>query len=210
MIKAVVFDIGGVLQDYKFSILKMRKHTHLSIHDFMARKLRISLDQWFDAIDTAYAKAIEGKITKAKELQIISKNVKASPKHIEKLWIMAYKKYFRRNDGLYELAYDLQKEGYKIGILSDQHHISKEALIPAEESKNFNIALISCDAGLRKPNPKFYLLALRALKMKPAEVVFIDNQIWNTKPAQKLGMKAIVFKNNKQTLKELRNLGVYI
>jgi len=182
----------------------------MSIHDFMARKLSISLDQWFDAIDTAYAKSIEGKLTKSEELKIVSKNLDISPKHLEKLWIRAYRKYFKRNDDLFELAYDLRKEGYKIGILSDQHHISKEALILLEARKRFDITLVSCDIGLRKPNPKFYKIALKKLKLKPNEVVFIDNQTWNTQPAEKLRMKTILFKNNEQTLEELRNLGVKI
>jgi len=210
MIKAIIFDVGSVLQVYRFSFSKMKQHTHRSIHEFMAKKLDIGLDQWFDAIDTAYAKSIEGKISKHKELQIISKNLNISPQHLERLWLRSYRKYFRRNDGLFRIAFDLKKSGYKIGILSDQHHISKEALIDLKDAKRFDCVLVSCDSGMRKPNPKFYKILLKKLGVDARESVFIDNQVWNTKPAKKLGMKVILFKNNRQTLKELKSLGVRI
>jgi epoxide hydrolase-like predicted phosphatase len=210
MIKAIIFDVGGVLQDYKFSMLKMRKHTHLSIHDFMARKLKISMDQWFDAIDTAYADSIEGKISKQKELKIISSNLRITPNHLEHLWIRAYQKYFKRNEGLFKIAEKLKKQEYKIIILSDQHHISKEALISERDYKLFNQIFVSCDYGIRKPSPQIYKLVLKKAKLHPSQSVFIDNQKWNITPAKQLGIKTILFKNNKQTLRELKKLGVKI
>lgn len=182
----------------------------MSIHDFMARKLKISLDQWFDAIDTAYADSIEGKISKEKELKIISANLKITPEHLEHLWVKSYRKYFRKNTRLFKVAENLKKQGYKIIILSDQHHISKEALIPKLDSERFDYVFVSCDLGMRKPNPKIYKLALKKAHLKPHEAVFIDNQLWNTKPAKKLGIKTILFKNNSQTIKDLNKLGVKI
>jgi len=46
--------------------------------------------------------------------------------------------------------------------------------------------------------------------MKPEEAVFIDNRDWNIIPAKKLGMKTVLFRNNKQTFRELKKLGVKI
>jgi epoxide hydrolase-like predicted phosphatase len=210
MIKAIIFDVGGVLEDYRFPLLRIRKHTHLSVHDFVAKKLRIGLDQWFDAIDTAYADAIEGKISKTRELKIISTNLKISPGYLENLWIKAYKKYFRRNDKLFDVAKRLRENEYKTAILSDQHYISREVLISKKDSRIFNYIFVSCDLGMRKPNSKIYKLVLKKIHFKPSEIIFIDNQKWNILPAKKLGMKTVLFRNNKQTLKELRKLGVNI
>ncbi len=52
-IKAVIFDIGGVLQLGSESKVK-------GVHKYIAKKLGISIDQYFDSIDATYAKAIEG------------------------------------------------------------------------------------------------------------------------------------------------------
>jgi len=209
-IKAVVFDVGGVLQLGKYSIFSFRRHRSLSVHHFMARALNISIDQWFDSIDTPYAKSIEGKITKKECLAIMSKNLSVSSEHLEKLFIYTYHKYFKRNKRLYETAFKLKERGYKIAILSDQWYVSKEALINPEDASKFNEVIISCDAGLRKPNPKIYELIIKKLKIKPSQIVFIDNQKWNILPAKKLGIKTILFKSNRQASRELIKFGVKI
>ena len=209
-IKSIIFDVGGVLQLGKYSWLAFRRHRSTSIHKFMARKFHINLDQWFDSIDTAYAEAIEGKISKQKALSIMAKDLQTSPKYLEKLFIIAYRKYFKRNDKLFDLAFNLKKKGYQISILSDQWHVSKEALMLPKDTRRFNASIVSCDVGLRKPNLKIYKLALRKLRVSPEDSVFIDNQKWNITPAKKLGMKTILFRKNKQTIRELKNLGIKI
>ena len=78
-IKAVIFDVGGVLAISKKPLQKYRGRSHnLSVHEFIAKKLKISLDQYFDSIDTAYIKSFEGKFTKkqiAKILETIAAKV---------------------------------------------------------------------------------------------------------------------------------------
>ena len=43
---------------------------------------------------------------------------------------------------------------------------------------------------------------LKKLKLRPGQCLFIDNQEWNLRPAKKLKMHTILFKNNKQLFKE--------
>jgi len=209
-IKAVVFDVGGVLQIGRYSILTFRKHKSLSVHQFMAKTFKIDLDQWFDSIDTPYAKAIEGKITKKEVLSIMSKNLHTSPEYLEKLFIYAYQKYFKQNKKLYQIAFKLKERGYKIAILSDQWQVGKEALINLEIASKFDEVVISCDVGIRKPNPKIYKLITKKLKLNPAQVIFIDNRRWNIIPAKKLGMKTILFTDNRQAIRELKKFGIKI
>jgi len=209
-IKTIFFDIGGVLQEGKYSIRALRKHHLLSVHHKMVHELKIDIDQWFDAIDTPYAQAIEGKISRAKALATISKNLGISQTKLRTLWIGHYKKHYKKNKKLFAIALKLKKQGYKIAILSDQWYLSKDALVNQKITKNFKPILISCDVGVRKPNPKIYKLALKKAKVKAGESLFIDNQEWNTLPARKLGMKTILFKNNGQTIKELNKLGIKV
>lgn len=197
-IKAIIFDVGGVLFFRKNSQIKKNKFVSSGVHINVAKKLKVSLDQYLDAIDTNYALAIEGKIPEDKILEIFSKNLKVSEKKLKKIYIWAYKKNFKKNKQLFKQAFKLEKFGYKIAVLSDQWILSKEALMPKKDFKKFNPVIVSCDVGIRKPNPKIYKLILNKLKLKPAETIFIDNQIWNIKPAKKLGMKTILFQNNKK------------
>ena len=209
-IKAIIFDVGGVLvlgaKLKKSKYDKMLHHTE--IHKEITKKLKISLDQWFDAIDTTYAKSIEGKLSKEKVLKIISKNVKTSKRRLKNIIIKIYQKNFNQNIELFDKASELKNKGYKIAILSDQWHLSKEALMPPRLYKRFDEVVVSCDVGMRKPNPKMYKLILKRLKLPAKQVLFIDNQEWNIKPAKKLSMRTILYKDNKQLFKELDKLGI--
>jgi putative hydrolase of the HAD superfamily len=212
-IKALILDIGGVLQISKQQerIIKDKNlkksqncnHMHKGVHEYISEKLKISLDQYFDSIDTFYAKSITGEISKKEVLNKIAKNLKISTKKLKKLFISAYKKNFKFNKQLFKQILRFKKKGYKIAILSDQWHLSKEALVTKKLIKNFNPILISCDSGMRKPNPKFYRLILKKMNLPAKNTIFIDNQEWNIKPAKKIGMNTILFKNNKQAFKQL-------
>ncbi len=201
-IKAIILDIGGVLQIGKYH----KDHKTSRVHDYVSKKLRISLDQYFDSIDSVYADSIEGKVPEKEALETMAKNLKISVKKLRKIFIKAYRKNFKFNEQLFKEALKLKKRGYKIAILSDQWYVSKQALVNSKLKKNFNLIIISCDVGVRKPNPKIYKLITKKLEISAKNCLFIDNQQWNIKPAKKLGMKTILFRNNKQAIFELENL----
>ena len=207
-IRAIIFDVGGVLSLGQYEKKAKCGHHLFGVHDFMADSFGIDLDSWFDAIDTVYAKSIEGKVSRRKTLFVMARNLSCSVKKLERLFILAYKKHFKKNNELYKLAYDLKKQGYRIGILSDQWYMSKEALIEKKDTKGFRPVIISCDAGLRKPNPQIYKLLLKKLRLSPEQVLFIDNREWNLKPARELGIKTILFENNSQLAKALIAKGI--
>ncbi len=202
-IKAIIFDIGDVLALSKHLLKKYKNRMHhLGIHESVAKKLNISLDQYFDSIDTTYASSIEGKISKKQATEKISKNLNLSKKELIKIYSRAYLQEFKQNTELLKRAFKLKKLGYAIAVLSDQWHLSKETLMPKKIYKNFNVVVVSCEVGIRKPNSKIYQLVLKKLKIQPKHALFIDNQQWNILPAKKLGMKTILFNDNKQLFKE--------
>lgn len=207
-IKAIIFDIGGVLfLGGKPRLSQSQKHIS-GVHETIAKKLKINLDQYFDSIDTAYSKSMEGAISKQLLLKTISLNLNYPPEKLEKLFVSTYKKKFKKNKELFSIAKKLKKQKYKIAILSDQWHLSKEALVAKKDFDFFDKMVISCDVGIRKPNEQIYKLILKKLGLKPQEVLFIDNQSWNLIPANKLGMETILFVNNKKTKKQLSLLGI--
>jgi putative hydrolase of the HAD superfamily len=206
-IKAFIFDIGGVLY-FERSSKSFKNHDHSGVHEYVARKLKLPLDTYFDSIDTTYTNSIEGKNTKQQVLSVLSKNLKLGKRKLERLYYNAYKKKFLRNKELYKKAYELKDKDFDIAILSDQWHLSKKAFITKKDLWKFDALVLSCDVGLRKPNPKIYKLVLKQLHLKPEEVVFIDNRNWNLVSAKKLGMKTILFENNEQLFRSLKRFGV--
>ncbi|MGD9276169.1 MAG: HAD-IA family hydrolase [Candidatus Pacearchaeota archaeon] len=202
-IKTVIFDVGGVLAIPLVPLKKFRGQNHnLGVHEYVAKKLKISIDQYFDSIDTAHAKSIEGKLSYEELVHLFSLYFKVPMKKIEKFYRKAFKKNFRQNKKLFKPANELKKAGYKIAVLSDQWPLSYKNLMPKKLYSNFDPVVVSCFSGMRKPNPKIYKLTLKKLKLKPSECLFIDNQEWNITPAKKLHIKTILYKNNKQLFKE--------
>jgi len=198
LIKAILIDVGGVLALGESSKWKKGKFIPSGVHLNMAKKLKTSIDQYLDSIDTNYVFAITGKISKQKVIETLSRNFGIASKKLKKLYIDSYKKNFKQNKELFNKLFKLKKQGYKIAVLSDQWFLSKEALMPEKIYKNFDETIVSCDVGVRKPNQKIYQLAVKKLKVSPKEILFIDNQKWNILPAKKLGMNTILFKSNKQ------------
>lgn len=200
-IKAIIFDVGGVLALGRNSRREKGRFISSGVHIEMAKKLKISLDQYLDSIDTTYAFAIIGKISKKRAIKILSKNLGTTEKKLKNFYYGSYKKNFKHNKELFNQVFKLKKQGYKMAVLSDQWYLSKEALMSGKIYKKFDVVLVSCDVGIRKPNPKIYQLAIKKLKLAPREILFIDNQKWNIVSAKKLGIKTILFKNNNQLFK---------
>ena len=67
----------------------------------------------------------------------------------------------------------------------------------------FDAIIESSKAGVRKPDPKIYLMMCDLLAVKPEACVYLDDLGVNCKPAAGLGMKAIKVVDVDQTLAEL-------
>ena len=210
-IKAVIFDVAGVLRLGGKKKRKSAKDIHISgVHEYIANKLKLTMDQYFDSIDSAYAKSIEGEISRSILIGILSSNLNCSKKKVENLYHNAYKTRFKKNKWLFGVVRQLKKKGYKVAILSDQWHLSEDVLIPKKDQKIFDKVAISCDVGMRKPHTEFYRYILDRLKVDPKEALFIDNQEWNLIPAHKMGMKTMLFVDNKKAKEQFHELGIEV
>ena len=69
--------------------------------------------------------------------------------------------------------------------------------------QEFDAISESSKAGVRKPDPKIYLMMCEALGVKPEACVYLDDLGINCKPAAALGMRAIKVVEVGQTLAEL-------
>lgn len=213
-IKAVIFDIGGVLELPRYYIRK-GKHEFSGIHESIAHHLGITSDQWFDAIDTLYGKAIVGKVSRKKFIAEVSMRLSVSEKKLVSVIKYCYKKGMKKNKELYQLAKQLKKRKIIVGILSDQWHLSRESIFSKRDEALFDIVIISYEVKTRKPHPDMYTILMKKItaknkKIKPSQVVFIDDKTYNLEPAKKLGMKTILFGDNRQVVGEMRKWNVRV
>ena len=113
------------------------------------------------------------------------------------------------NRELMETILELRK-AYKTVLLSD----NMDELVPIIEkqiggfSKYFDEVVLSNVLKMVKIDGEMFRIALERINEKPEDCVFIDDRERNTKVANKLGFKTILYENNNQMKEELSGLGV--
>ena len=70
----------------------------------------------------------------------------------------------------------------------------------------FDAVLESAVLGVRKPDPRFYVMACDALCITPSHAVFLDDLGVNLKPARALGMVTIKVTNADRAISELERV----
>ena len=68
----------------------------------------------------------------------------------------------------------------------------------------FDFVIESSKVGIRKPDPRIYQLACQQLGVNPQEVVYLDDLGVNLKPAKQIGMTTIKVLNPQQAIEELQ------
>lgn len=186
-IKAVIFDIGGVL------IKDPRKH-----HFF---------NKWtWDKTSKLREKFGSGKISIRKFIAEGSKILHMDKKSFIKEYKKAYGKIIPKGS-INRLFINIKTPKY---ILSDTNIIHAKNL--RKKLKNTfsasNEVWLSHEIGMRKVNPAPFRFILKKLKIKPKEILFVDNDKEKIDIAKKVGMQTVIFKNPVQLRKNLKKLGV--
>ncbi|WP_334144414.1 HAD-IA family hydrolase [Rhabdothermincola sp.] len=81
-------------------------------------------------------------------------------------------------------------------------HVDRESEMGAVLAL-FDVVIESSKVGVRKPDPRFYELACRELGIEPGEAVFLDDLGVNLKPAREMGMTTIKVVDPRRALAQL-------
>lgn len=199
-IKAIVFDIGGVLYDE-------------SINDYLnktlTKKLKVNLNDLRNARKKYLKKAQTGELGELTYPKLIAKELNIDEKKFINLFKIGRKRSIKLKKDVEKTLLKLKKN-YTIATLTNITTINHKLRLQKNAYKHFKIKLISCNEGLCKPDPEFYKLLIKKLKLSPEQIVFIDDDAKLLIPAKKLGIKTILFKNNNQLIKDLRKFGVEV
>jgi putative hydrolase of the HAD superfamily len=104
------------------------------------------------------------------------------------------------------------KQHFKVGCITNnvvsahspgQNEVQRAAGAMGTVMPYFDAIVESSKAGVRKPDPKIYLMMCELLAVEPRACVYLDDLGINCKPAAQLGMKAIKVIDVDQTLAEL-------
>jgi putative hydrolase of the HAD superfamily len=102
----------------------------------------------------------------------------------------------------------LRARGLRVGALTNnwRREGSEDDVIPHRLRAHFDAFVESRVVGLRKPDPRIYVLACRELGVEPARTAFLDDIGGNLKPARALGMATIKVDDPARALRELGEL----
>jgi putative hydrolase of the HAD superfamily len=109
----------------------------------------------------------------------------------------------------------LKAEGFGIGCITNNVKAGRGAAMARSADKALQIESImarfdhvieSSKAGVRKPDPRIYLMMCELLGVEPSQCIYLDDLGINCKPAATLGMRAIKVTSGEQALKELGDI----
>jgi putative hydrolase of the HAD superfamily len=115
-------------------------------------------------------------------------------------------------------AFKACKARFKVGCITNNAPTGKGAGMSSSSEKAQQIADVfglfdhvieSSKAGVRKPDPRIYLMMCDALRVKPDACVYLDDLGINLKPAREMGMTTIKVLSEDQLLHDLsRAVGI--
>jgi len=199
MIKAIIFDWGGVLIDNPASGLMEYCANSLSVDINILKNI-------FSKYESIFQK---GNISENELWNKICTELKIKKPVTNSLWKDAVKHVFNDKIEVYNLVKILKKQGYKIGFLSNSEIPTMNYFFEKEYNTYFDVITFSCAENTIKPEKKIYIITLNKLEVKPEESIFIDDKSDYISGAKKVGINGIIFKTPEKLVKELALYNVY-
>lgn len=185
MIKAFIFDFGGVLVRTEDNSLRHAWDERLGLPVGSVERAVHNSDIWIQAQ--------LGRITPKAYWNGVAELLYMRKDDIDDL----RRDYFsgdRLNYKLVALIRDLRDKGYPVALLSNDSVQLEGRLRELGIYDLFDHVLISAQIGMMKPDPTAYRVALQTLKAAPNEVILVDDSLANVRGAQPLGLHAILFR----------------
>jgi putative hydrolase of the HAD superfamily len=201
-IKAVIFDLGGVVLDSPLDALARYEARQGLPHNFLNRLIvekgregswsklergKLGLEEFFNAFDSEAAQ--KGARISSVELMLeIAKTAQVRPVMLEAIQ-------------------RLRARGLKVAALTN-NWLSEGPYAERMDAlrEQFDVFIESSSVGLQKPDPRIYELTCQELGIQPEEAVFLDDIGRNLKPAREMGMATVRVSDPDTALAELEAL----
>ena len=188
-IKAILFDIGGVLWH--------EKEVPLNVN--WAARCGLSPKEFDEIVYNSEwgSQALLGNISGEEMWQNIGNKLGLSPversqceqEYWEGVWDTEFLDYCH-----------VLKSRCKLGIVSDAESSAREKTKPWINESLFDVIIFSSEVGICKPNPKIFQEALDQLEVNASQTVFVDDREQNVNGAKAMGFRAVHYKNRSQVI----------
>ena len=196
VIKAVIFDLGGVLVRTEFPEVRQRLEERLGCAPGTLDRIVWGGETW--------ELAQSGRISYEEYWRRVGDDLGFSTEEEIKDFRREYFSGDRLDQELVSLIEALRPR-YKIGLLSNAPDRLDTWLEEEWGIRGlFDSIVYSAKVGLVKPDPSIFHLILEQLDVAPSEALFIDDFPCNIETALALGMQALRFTSTKALKEELR------
>ncbi len=186
MIKAIIFDMDGVIADSEELHSKAEKKV-MSYYG-----IKISDEELEKYIGTT-AKYMFERLIKKYQLETNFKKIRAEK---NKILFPLLKKKLKAIKGVIPFIMNLKKMKIRLALASSSHKKVIKLVLNKLKLKNcFEVITSADDIKKSKPDPEIFLQTAAKLKLKPEECLVIEDAELGVKAAKKAGMRCIGYKN---------------
>ncbi len=189
MIKAIIFDFGGVVGNDPGWLWLQEVHPQ-------AKKRRKYIQNLAEKSDTAEISSDEFAQLLAEETDIPA----------DKIWPAVLKKTIVNEDILHLVGQ--LKKNYSVGMLTNFNEWFNDIVNRYKLGDNFDPIIVSYKYKVVKPQPEAFRIALSNMNIQPYEAIFIDDKRRNVIGAKKVGLNSVVFTTTDNLVKKLKKIGV--
>jgi len=212
-IKHILIDFGGVLSPKSYVL----PHLSNSIKNYF------NINSSRTLYDEYYTESLRtGQVTETQFISTILDrwNIKHSRSDLEKIlgvWHELCSENVKIIPEMIKLIELLRKRGFKVSILSNTYGLKADNNRAKGFYDLFDNVFLSYEIGFKKPYREIYEYVIDELRIKPTEILFIDNKMVNLDAAHNIDIKAIQLDNRiflieilEDFLRRLETFDIYI
>lgn len=200
-IRAVVFDIGGVIQDSPLHAIA-RYEAHHGLPAGSINRAVVATGE-----GGAWSRLERGELTVEAWCAPFESDCRGHGLSVDGTRLMQYiAEAGRERPAMLRAVARLRERGLRVGALTNNWATETAPAGPHPIARHFDALVESRAVGMRKPDPRIYQLMCRRLGVEPAETAFLDDIGTNLKGAKALGMHTIKVDEPEQALRALGRL----
>lgn len=201
MIKAIIFDIGGVIQGLDWTVVSnnlVDLKEDLSYSDFK-EALYKDREKYFNE----YCK---GKLSSQEFWKGVAHRLGLPEQSVHRLSTSFEELYCFIDEELLKLIKQLKSKFKLFTLANTTPELEKKAVRTNRYVFLFDKLYWSHKIGARKPEPEAFQKILDENNLKAEECIFVDNAIQNIRAARALGFNCILYSGHSSLTEEIYNL----
>lgn len=201
-IKAIAFDVGGVIELYGGGRLVdvIPKMLGVSADDF--KEVYFKHNHFSNIHNVPLEEMILKVVAEFDDRKEIGEKVKT--------WLQASTAQNKFNTELVALFPILRKQGLKIGILSNATSSMRQKLDTYHIPELVDDMVISGEIGFQKPHKEAFEVLFNRLGVHAHEAIFIDDSLKSLEKAAEIGYIPVLYKDNEQLKSELKRMSISV